>query len=409
MEDERTLNPNSLGTGDLMNQVVIPLSKACFRNLENLMGKGDWVAGLLSSYPRTRPARSAWKPLLHIRCQIDNAPGHLLEAGQPFQAEFEDADQMLDGICNDGHMEQKSTLLQREIRRFIIPACVAIIKAVFDGATVKDGEGLGFTRTRLGLVFKAVDWVYSLNSVVIGGVEAVAGDKEKLERAVGPLSEGILGAMTAILREESSERKVTRQVKGESIEVVVDTQLSEVSWSVHESLSPASTLPAFEDDGDTVIWDYDLPAADIKKETRTAPEPSVPAKRQRTPADSIEPPPTKRPRRNRTPPRTQNEFMGRVNNQTKSTKDSAKNERRATPVTPTRRSSRIQRLKELRGDDEFDHQFAIPEGIGDYRILTVTADNGDEFPVRMSNVYAPTVWDDIEEWALERQRRDAFK
>lgn len=62
----------------------------------------------------------------------------------------------------------------------------------------------------------------------------------------------------------------------------------------------------------------------------------------------------------------------------------------------------------MKGDDEFDNQFAIPEGIDDYRISTVTADNGDEFPVRMSNVYAPTVWDGIEGWAWERQRREAL-
>lgn len=65
-------------------------------------------------------------------------------------------------------------------------------------------------------------------------------------------------------------------------------------------------------------------------------------------------------------------------------------------VAATRRSSQIQRLKKLKGDDEFDEQFAIPEEIEDYQILTVTVDNGDEFSLRMSNVYAPTPWDDIE-------------
>lgn len=407
MEEDRSPKHSSIEEpGDLRDQVVTPLSKACFTDLDTLMGKGDWVAGLLSSYPRTRPARSAWKPLLHIRCQIDNAPDHLLEAGQHFQAEFEDADQILDGICNDEHTGQKATLLRQEIRRFIIPACVAIIKAILDGANVRDGEGLGFTRTRLGLVFKAVDWIYRLNSVVIDGVEAVAGDKERLERAVGPLSEGILGAMTAIIREESFEGKMKHRVlKGED---VVDTQLAEVPWFVHESASPVSTLPALEDDEQTVFWDYDLSTADIQKEARTVPETSVPAKGQSA-ADSIEPPPTKRPRRGRTPPRIRNGSNERTNTRTGPIKDSERNERRATAITPTRRSSRIQRLKELRGDDEFDDQFGISEGIEDYRISTVTANNGDEFPVRMSNVYAPTVWDDIEGWALERQRRDAFK
>lgn len=194
MEEERSLKYSPLEEpGDLADQVVTPLSKACFRDLDNLMGEGDWVAGLLSNYPRTKPARSAWKPLLHIRCQIDNAPDHLLETEQPFQVEFEVANQILDGIYNGGHAERRATLLQREIRRFIIPACVAIIKAAFDGATVKDGEGLGFTRTRLGLVFKVVDWIYRLNGAVICEVEAVAGDGERLGEGRGAVVGGDLG------------------------------------------------------------------------------------------------------------------------------------------------------------------------------------------------------------------------
>ena len=99
MEEERSLKCSSLEKpGGLADQVVTPLWKACFRDLDNLMGDGECVAGRLSSCPRTKPAMSAWKPLLHIRCQLDNAPGQLLKAEQPFQVEFEDADQMLDGI-----------------------------------------------------------------------------------------------------------------------------------------------------------------------------------------------------------------------------------------------------------------------------------------------------------------------
>ena len=136
---------------------------------------------------------------------------------------------MLDNICNCGHAEQKAAILQREIRRFIIQACVAIIKDTFDGPRVEDGKKLGFMRTRLGFVFKAVDWIYKLNGAVVHGVGAAAEDKERLERVVGPLSEGILGAMTAILREESSreetsEGNMKREVKEESMEEVEDTQ-----------------------------------------------------------------------------------------------------------------------------------------------------------------------------------------
>lgn len=50
----------------------------------------------------------------------------------------------------------------------------------------------------------------------------------------------------------------------------------------------------------------------------------------------------------------------------------------------------------MRGDYNFDDQFAISEGIIGYRVMAVTADNGDEFPVRTLNVYVPTVWDETE-------------
>ena len=51
MEEGHSIIPSSLNNpGDLADQVVIPVSKACFRDLDNLMGEGDWVTGLLSSY-----------------------------------------------------------------------------------------------------------------------------------------------------------------------------------------------------------------------------------------------------------------------------------------------------------------------------------------------------------------------
>lgn len=236
MEEQHPLIPPSFeDPPGLADQVIILLSTFCFRDLDNLMGEGDWVAALLSSYPRTKPARSAWKPLLLIRCQIDNTPrvsdlqtSNLLEAEQSFQAQFEVASQMLDGICNGEHEGQKATLLQREIRRFIIPACVAIIKAVFDGTSVGEGEERGFTRTSLELASRALDWIYKLNRAVVGGVEAAAGDRERLEKAVEPLWEGILGAMTDVLREESSGGKMEYRVKGENVEEVEDTRLDEV-------------------------------------------------------------------------------------------------------------------------------------------------------------------------------------
>ncbi|SPO04790.1 uncharacterized protein DNG_07475 [Cephalotrichum gorgonifer] len=209
---------------DAADQSVVSFSTGCFEDLHSLMGEGDWVSALKAGCPRTRLGRSLWKYLLYIRRNIaDHAPKAPNLTGQTkyffkekrvFQMAFDEVGKILDDVCDGEDDGERAVVRRGEIQDFMLPTCIAIIKAAFESAREGEEEKGTFTKTMLDVVLRTLEWMKRLNAVTGGGddepedgFEAEVGSKEWLEGVIEALRKRVRGALDAIVRREEAMMK----------------------------------------------------------------------------------------------------------------------------------------------------------------------------------------------------------
>lgn len=188
---------------DIAAQHVAILPMTCFERLDGLMadGKGPgWVDHIQRRFPATGRGYWAWERLIYIQRHVKEAPQvpdlagkteHLLYKDEHFQTAFRAASRMVDKVCRCENRGSEAITSEGETRRYLIPACVAVIKALSERVGgIEQGVG-SFMKVTLEVDLRALDWVYKPKEVVGDG----DGWKRSLEEALEPLARSALGAM----------------------------------------------------------------------------------------------------------------------------------------------------------------------------------------------------------------------